>query len=166
MSRKKAVLDVREDIRRGREPFSTIMRAVAGLRPDEDLVLVAPFAPTPLYAVLGNQGFQHSARELESGDWEILFSRGASEEKTAPGDDTHERPPSEPDAEVDVRGLEPPEPLVKILEAVEVLKPGKTLQAHTERRPMHLFAHLEERGCTWTCEELPDGSFLTRIIRR
>jgi uncharacterized protein (DUF2249 family) len=148
MSRKKAVLDVREDIRRGREPFSTIMRAVAGLRPDEDLVLVAPFAPTPLYAVLGNQGFQHSARELESGDWEILFSRGASEEKTAPGDDTHERPPSEPDAEVDV------------------LKPGKTLQAHTERRPMHLFAHLEERGCTWTCEELPDGSFLTRITRR
>jgi hypothetical protein len=41
-------LDVREDIREGREPFARIMRAVKNLRDGEVLVLRAPFEPIPL----------------------------------------------------------------------------------------------------------------------
>lgn len=141
------------------------MRTVAGLRPDEDLVLLAPFAPTPLYAVLGQQGFQHSARELETGDWEILFSRSGVEEPAEEQSTENGDPPESMRLDVDARGLEPPQPLVKILEAVESLQPGQTLRAHTDRRPMHLFTHLEERGCSWTFEELADGSFITNVSR-
>src|ERR1041385_2645885 len=36
-------LDVREDIRSGREPFSKIMNAVAALEPNQKLLLIAPF---------------------------------------------------------------------------------------------------------------------------
>jgi uncharacterized protein (DUF2249 family) len=66
---------------------------------------------------------------------------------------------------VDARGLEPPQPLVVILEALMRLPEGAELQARTDRRPMHLYGHLEERGFTGTTEEQPDGSFLTTIRR-
>jgi uncharacterized protein (DUF2249 family) len=69
-------LDVRADIRAGREPFSRIMGAVAQVEPGGTLVLTAPFEPKPLYDVLAAQGFTHDARELGGGDWEIHFTRG------------------------------------------------------------------------------------------
>ena len=77
MSEKIVTLDVREDLRNGREPFSKVMGAVAKLQPDEKLQMIAPFEPTPLFSVLGNQGFGHESKQIPSGDWEILFTRTA-----------------------------------------------------------------------------------------
>ena len=68
--------------------------------------------------------------------------------------------------EVDARGLEPPQPLVKILESLAALPAGAELRAWTDRRPMHLYAQLEERGFAAATEEQPNGSFLTHIRRR
>jgi TusA-related sulfurtransferase len=67
--------------------------------------------------------------------------------------------------DVDARGLEPPEPMVKILEAVAALPAGAQLRAHTDRRPMHLYAQLEQRGFIGDSQEQSDGSFLTVIKR-
>jgi uncharacterized protein (DUF2249 family) len=72
---KTVTVDVREDIRRGREPFSKIMSAAAALVDGQDLVLIAPFEPLPLFGVLAKQGFQHRSREVAEGQWEVLFSR-------------------------------------------------------------------------------------------
>ena len=55
MSKRTITLDVREDIRKGREPFGKIMQMVAGLKGDEQLRLIAPFEPAPLYAVLAQR---------------------------------------------------------------------------------------------------------------
>lgn len=68
-------LDVREDLRQGRHPFAKIMQTVATLRPNESLRLLAPFEPAPLYAVLAQQGFSHQSRQIDGGDWEVLFRR-------------------------------------------------------------------------------------------
>jgi len=65
--------------------------------------------------------------------------------------------------EIDARGLLPPEPMVKILEAVAGLAQGAELHARTDRRPMHLFPQLEARGFLAKCAEQSDGSFLTLI---
>jgi uncharacterized protein (DUF2249 family) len=169
MSSQTVTLDVREDIRNGGEPFSKIMSAVAQLRPDENLLLLAPFEPKPLFGVLAKQGFAHTAREIENGDWEVLFKR--SDEKP----DAAKKSPPVPRAvrevetkggrwiEVDARGLEPPQPLVTILEALTDLPADAELRAHTDRRPMHLYAQLEERGFTAETEEQNDGSFITKI---
>src|SRR5215469_8948075 len=73
-------LDVREDLRKGREPFSKIMSTVASLGEDDQLFLIAPFEPTPLFRILGEQGFRHTVRTTESGDCEVLFSRQAQTE--------------------------------------------------------------------------------------
>src|SRR5690349_1760828 len=46
------VLDVRPELEQGGEPFVRIMEAASSITPDETLVIVAPFEPVPLYAVL------------------------------------------------------------------------------------------------------------------
>ena len=90
MSDKVVTLDVRQDIARGVEPFSRIMSTVAGLRGGEDLLLIVPFEPVPLYTVLARQGFSQVSRPTPSGDWEVLFSRSPQR----PG--TREAPPAFP----------------------------------------------------------------------
>jgi uncharacterized protein (DUF2249 family) len=175
MSQRTVTLDVREDIRNGREPFAKIMQTVAGLKAHEQLRLIAPFEPVPLYAVLANQGYSHQSKSTPEGDFEVLFTR-------SPADPAEPEAIAEPAArpsgaaawscagtptiEVDARGLEPPQPLVKILEALAALPEGARLRAHTDRRPMHLYAQLEERGFVGESEEQADGSFITHVRRR
>ena len=73
-------VDVREDLRAGREPFPRIMEAVGRLREGEQLRILAPFEPRPLIGVLGAQGFTAKITPLEGGDFEIIFSAPASTE--------------------------------------------------------------------------------------
>ena len=70
-------LNVREDIRAGREPFPRIMEAVGRLRDGEQLRVLAPFEPRPLIGVLAAQGFTATITPLDGGDFEIVFSAAA-----------------------------------------------------------------------------------------
>jgi len=67
--------------------------------------------------------------------------------------------------DVDARGLEPPQPMVRILEALSALPANATLRARTDRRPMHLYPLLEDRGFTAETGPETDGSFVTHIRR-
>ena len=73
MKKKRLILDVRDHIQQGREPFPVIMQAVMNLKRGESLLLIAPFKPGPLIQVMTGRGFTHTAVETASGDWEILF---------------------------------------------------------------------------------------------
>ncbi|HEU4786477.1 MAG TPA: DUF2249 domain-containing protein, partial [Gemmatimonadaceae bacterium] len=55
-------LDVREDLRSGREPFSKIMSAVAALGANDVLLLRTIFEPAPLFGVLAKRGFASESR--------------------------------------------------------------------------------------------------------
>ncbi|MCL4445539.1 MAG: DUF2249 domain-containing protein [Actinobacteria bacterium] len=68
-----ALVDVRPAIAAGEEPFETIMAAIDSLEPSEDLVVVAPFEPVPLEALLSSQGFSYEAVDLGDGDWQVTF---------------------------------------------------------------------------------------------
>ena len=68
--------------------------------------------------------------------------------------------------EVDARGLEPPQPLMKILETVATLPEGASILARTRWRPALLYAELEKRGFSGESKEQPDGSYVTLIRRR
>ncbi len=70
------------------------------------------------------------------------------------------------DEELDLRGLEPPQPMIAILEIAEELAPGATLLARTDRNPLHLLPELDRRGLEHQSSELPDGSWRTEISRR
>jgi uncharacterized protein (DUF2249 family) len=166
MSNKVVTLDVRPDLKSGREPFSKIMQTVAALGADQSLKLIAPFEPAPLYGILAQQGFAHTSTETPEGDFEVLFSRGEPEaepEPVKPSTVPAKACTGSPVMDVDARGLEPPQPLVTILEALSKLPAGAKLRAHTDRRPMHLYAQLEQRGFRGSSEEQADGSFVTLI---
>jgi uncharacterized protein (DUF2249 family) len=167
-------LDVREDIRNGREPFSKIIRALDMLESGQQLLLKAPFEPVPLFSVLTRRGFAHRTREIGAGAWEVTISRAASDSagRGVQGacvvqEDGGGCAPGGLDGiiEVDARGLEPPQPLVTILEAVAALPEHRILLARTDRRPMHLYPELEARGFAGRTEEQSDGSFITHIRR-
>ena len=68
--------------------------------------------------------------------------------------------------DLDARGLEPPQPMVRILEALSTLPANATVRARTDRRPMHLYPLLEDRGFTAETQAEADGSFVTQIHRR
>ena len=70
-----AMLDVRQMMAAGEEPFDAIMAAVGELGPEEDFELFAPLDPIPLYEVLGAQGFSHQTEALGGGDYRIVFRR-------------------------------------------------------------------------------------------
>ena len=131
MSNKTVTLDVRDDIRSGREPFSKIMKAATGMQADESLLVIATFEPLPLFQVLEKQGFVHTGQATSSGDWEILFTRpsGATPAQAVMASSpvaAHDAnaPASVQIVEVDDRGLEPPQPMGKILEALVALPAG------------------------------------------
>lgn len=68
-------VDVREQLRRGGEPFERIMAAAASLPPDGVLRVRAIFEPEPLYAVMASRGFDHWTEQLGAEDWRVWFWR-------------------------------------------------------------------------------------------
>ncbi len=163
-------LDVRENIRRGQEPFARIMAAVKGLKPGQALLLRNVFEPVPLYQVLAKKGLEHWTTCGGPEDWHIYFypsptgSLGAPA-AAAPGQVPAAAPGALPEILVDARGLEPPQPLQRILEALAGLPEGGTLRARTDRRPMLLYPKLEERGYRYETREAEDDGYETRIWR-
>ena len=53
--------------------------------------------------------------------------------------------------------LVPPEPMVKILQALETLPDDSRLLVHHVRRPMHLYDRLDEMGYAHETRELGPG---------
>lgn len=162
-------VDVRPILRSGGEPFSIIMAALDDLSPGQGLRLFATFKPIPLFAVMEKKGFLHQEQAMENGDWEILFTpMQANPERasveTAIDTMLPEQWP-EPDARLDNRDLEPPEPMIRILAAAEKLKPGATLSALLSREPMFLFPQLEQRGFRWLGGFTPDGKAYELTVR-
>ena len=157
-------LDVREDIRRGQEPFARIMATVKALGPEQVFVLRAPFEPVPLLAALGKRGFAHWAEQSAPDDWTVWFYR-ESPAPTAVAAPPRAAAADGDKAVLDVRGLEPPEPMVKILERLDTLAPGQRLVVLHERRPMLLYPQLDERGFLHDTEEVEPGQ-VRIVIRR
>ncbi|HET7630758.1 MAG TPA: DUF2249 domain-containing protein [Gemmatimonadaceae bacterium] len=66
-------VDVREDLRTGREPFSRIMKVVDALEPHEVLRVRATFAPVPLVSELSERGFVYHLESEDDDDWSVWF---------------------------------------------------------------------------------------------
>lgn len=65
---------------------------------------------------------------------------------------------------LDNRGLEPPQPMMRTLEALENMSGKENLTIINDRRPMFLYEQLEERGLQHRTEQQEDGSFKIEIF--
>ncbi len=167
-------LDVREDFRTGQSPCEKIKSALDQVGPNQTLRLLVPFEPVPLFSVAAAKGLRHSATRSPEGDWEVLFARvadptpataAAADRPAACGCASSNPAPTEI-VDVDARDLEPPQPMVKILEALSAFPAKGAIRARTNRRPIHLYPLLEAGGFVGESEEQGDGSFITLIHRR
>lgn len=175
-------VDVREDLRAGREPLARIMGAATKLNDGEVLRVRATFQPVPLLTVLGKRGFTSESLEHGPDDWSVWFWREAARE-AIPANDAASSRTNNADAAssrtseasvgtspigdensvwLDVRGLHPPEPLMRTLAALEELPAGHQLVHVNERVPQLLLPMLAERG--FACEL--DDSRSDRVLLR
>lgn len=157
-------LDVRPILAAGDEPFAAIMRTAAKIPERGSLILDAPFDPVPLRRVLANKGFRAHAQELAPDHWRVCLQRAG---ETAPV-----APPGEASvwrehgtAHIDVRGLEPPQPMLAVLRLIERDDVGDTVIVHHEREPMFLYPELAERGWSHAIVPGDPGEVRLRLTR-
>ncbi|MBI5382830.1 MAG: DUF2249 domain-containing protein [Opitutae bacterium] len=166
-------LDVREvDCSSKRE---LIFERWLSLQPGEHFVLVNHHDPVPMYYMLSGQFPEQVNWEYEERTAEYVAIR-----ITKVGAGIAFRPFTPPQGaatscghshadddasviELDARGLEPPEPMMRILSAVERIAAGQTVRAFTDRRPIMLLADLQSRGLHVSSTEQSNGSWLTVI---
>lgn len=165
-------VDVREDLKKGQEPFSKIMAAVAGLGDAGVLCLRATFEPVPLFAVMQKRGYAHIAEELGAEDWRVWFypgaepaARGRAAASASATDDAPVVAANASEVVLDVRGLEPPEPMQRTLEALTDLPDDAVLIQVNVRIPHFLLPMLKERGYDYEMHEPEEGKVVVRIWR-
>ena len=64
---------------------------------------------------------------------------------------------------VDARGLEPPEPMEKVLQTLDLLRPGQSIRLLLHREPFPLYPLLAERGYRHATRMEADGSYVILI---
>ncbi|WP_226037672.1 DUF2249 domain-containing protein [Aquibacillus saliphilus] len=66
---------------------------------------------------------------------------------------------------LDNRGLQPPQPMMRTLAALEEISGGEKLTIINDRKPMFLFPELDDQGYTYDVQEQSDGSFAITITK-
>ena len=160
------------DVRRipCRVKHAQIFQRWADLDVGSHFVLVNDHDPVPLY-------YQFEALFPGAFTWEYLvdgptefhvkITRLKPSPFTTPPAPPRRPPSAKPaiDGELDLRGMEPPEPMLRILNTLEAVPVGTSFRARTDRQPLHLFPELASRGARHECEAAPDGSWVTTITR-
>ncbi len=65
--------------------------------------------------------------------------------------------PEAPAPRLDLRGLDPPEPMRRALDAVEALHPGECVEILTDREPLLLQRELARRGHRFVSAQSDEG---------
>lgn len=76
---KPLLVDVRKVLQEGQEPCHAIDAALAELRPEQGLQVIAPFMPSPLVERLRAEGFNARPSRRKDGAWQVDFVRASSQ---------------------------------------------------------------------------------------
>lgn len=139
------LLDVRPNLARGIDPLAEVLATLETLAPSAVLVITAPFRPKPLETLLATRGHAVSAHPAPGGLWSLVVVVDSA----VPC--------------VDLRDLEPPEPLEYLVTTAMDLAPGQSLLAHVPRNPRLLLPQLQARGHAFEVAELADGTAVVRV---
>jgi uncharacterized protein (DUF2249 family) len=165
-----ARLDVRPILNAGKDPLLRIMAVARTVRDGGALIIDAPFDPAPLRRVLARKGFVSHAMGVTPDLVRVCFLRNhalaAEEAGPAAGEAGEPEIWCEKDeTHIDVRGLEPPQPMLSILRLLEKAEPGTTVVVHHERDPIFLYPELAERGWQWQQVASPPEEVRLRLKR-
>ena len=162
------MLDVRPMLARGEEPLRPLLELAGRVTLGEVFVLDAPFDPAPLRRMFSHMGFEDHAEALSDNHWRVYFHRVASPAATdaaVKGKKAARIWSEAADWHIDVRGLNPPEPMLAIISLIETPAVTGPVVVHHEREPVYLYPELAERGWRWTTIEGEAGEFRLRLER-
>jgi uncharacterized protein (DUF2249 family) len=146
-------LDVRPLLASGQDPFAQVMSMSARVPAGGFMVVDAPFDPAPLRRVLAAKGFTSLGRQHGPAHWRICWCREEPQEAEPTAEEPMPRRGPEPwqaadGTHLDVRGLQPPEPLTRVLDLIDQGAIDQ-LVLHHDREPVFLYPMLAERA--WSC---------------
>ncbi len=164
-------LDVRPILESGKDPFLDIMAKVKTIGDDEVLLLINSFEPVPLYSVLSKKGFEHNTIKKGSAFYIYFFKKEVSKNTTTDTANENVNEKISPHdyeniIEIDVRELEPPEPMIKILETLSSVDEKTVLVVHHHREPLMLYPKLEERGYRAISNKIKENYFKVIITKK
>jgi len=68
-----------------------------------------------------------------------------------------------PEILIDARGLEPPQPMERVMQTLALLRPGQSIRLLLHREPFPLYPILTERGYRYQTRMEADGSYVILI---
>ena len=167
-------LDVRPILATGTDPYHAIMDTLKEMNENEILLIINTFEPVPLLNKLKSRGYEY---ETERPDEDTVYTYlqktgiSAEEEKQEDNDekpdfDETEKKYAGKMHEIDVRDLEMPMPMVKILEETEKIKDDEALYVHHKRLPQYLLPELETRGWVYVNKEIDENNMKFIIYKK
>ncbi len=167
------LLDVRPVLENGKDPLKEILSKVKELQPGEALKIINTFEPTPLIAMLQKKGFAAFTEAVSPQQIETWFFRESAEAFN----EIPEESQTSSDwsgimqrfagnfQQIDVRELEMPQPMIKILERLDDLPEGKALFVIHKRLPVYLLPELAQRQFAYRSRELSEDEVHLIIFR-
>jgi uncharacterized protein (DUF2249 family) len=165
---KHRILDVRPIISSGADPFKDIMSAVKNLTDGNILVIKNSFKPVPLYTVMEKKGFSNYT-EFSDNCYTVYFYKAVNNSNNSSVNSLQERIDEnafENILEVDVHDLQPPEPMLKILETLSQIDEKTVMLVYHHREPVLLYPKLEERGYRAYCEKIGENNYKILIAKK
>lgn len=171
---KRIYLDVRPIIDSGIDPLKIILSEIKKLKRDEAFIIINSFEPVPLYTLLGEKGFLHWTEKIDDIFHVYFYKENESSAFSAgPLNNAKENPVTnmnesdfEKIVEIDVHDLQPPEPMMKILENLYRIDEKSVMLVYHHREPHLLYPILDERGYRAVCIKTAENSFKILITKK
>ncbi|HEX5653791.1 MAG TPA: DUF2249 domain-containing protein [Chitinophagaceae bacterium] len=158
-------LDVRPVLEAGEDPLQLILEKFRSLVPGQVLVITNSFEPVPLMKLVKKQGFESYADHIHDNLVLTYFYKAdqgleppiQAAEAGALGFDELMQQYQGKLLELDVRQLQMPLPMQKILEALDELPVGRALFVYHKRVPVFLLPELVDRKLDYRIKEIREG---------
>lgn len=156
-------LDVRPLLNSNKDPFNLIMKKLQALPAGSALLVINSFEPVPLLRILEQKGYNTIVKQINMDTFHCWIMPGTKNSPAA-----IQLPENNGDFEtvferykdnlqkLDVRDLEMPKPMIKILKALDGLPAGKALFVLHKKIPVFLFPELRQRGFQWVYKQLSE----------
>ncbi len=153
------VLDLQDSLSRGEEPLSIIMASLRTLSAGDVLQTLTPFEPAPLRTLLAKRGWEsHTCWDGPTCQTSFFHRPDATLDVGSALAPTLRLHDVNGVPELDVRGLEPPQPLRSVLAALDA--GHLPLRVRHHREPALLYPRLTARDLKWTVSQDRDDHII------
>ncbi|MEJ7779619.1 MAG: DUF2249 domain-containing protein [Daejeonella sp.] len=164
-------LDVRPVLALKQDPLKSILNSISSLNQDECLKIINTFEPVPLISLLSKKGFGYYTERPDPETvitWFVRTATGKTDLESVPenpilctADEEFERMVKSFSQDklisIDVRELEMPLPMIRILEHLKILQSDEALFVYHKKVPVFLLPELKERGFTFFIQDTADN---------